>query len=187
MSLMTETSLNGLSTHGQSMGRTDPSSSGFTAVNGDRQSSASFRPDDSGKGSAEGHKEGAPDNVSSPVQYHSHGWRADERTSYTHQHEPRESKKRKRSGSAGAEPERDARSNQQYDNATEPPNRRTTNLDSAIDVSSPANATPAPYALPSERRAPEPAPARSYSRYVTGSRLHVPIHCRSVFDLHHQS
>jgi len=169
MSLATTTSLAGLRTHGLPMSRTDPPSSGFTAVNSDRQSTT-FRASEADKDSVKerDHAQGSqPETGPSATYFRSHGWRADSDASYMPQLEPPESKKRKRSDSSETETGRDAQSERPSTNGVGSPMRRTMHIDSAIDLSSPAGTTQASVTFLAERQAHDRLPLGIYSRYVS--------------------
>ena len=169
MSLTATPSLEGLRTHGLPMTSADPPSSGFTAVNSDRQTATSFRASEIGKRPAN-NKDHAQvshsENVLSAVNFHPHGWRADSHASYTPQLESPESKKRKRSNSSETELGRDDHSDRPTTYAVGSPVRRAMQIDSAIDLSSPAGNTQASVTFLTERQAHDRLPLGVYSRYV---------------------
>ncbi|KAK6388132.1 hypothetical protein LTR65_008140 [Meristemomyces frigidus] len=157
------------------MGQSDAPSSGFTAVNGDRQTNVSFRPDETKKDNGTDHDHAAqlpPGKDPSSVQYHSHGWSLDGTGKYrqadgytTHRRSPEstESRKRKRSYPAVAENGKPTQSIETHDNIAESPKRRATNMDSAVDVSSPVKTRQASPAAQSEKLPAVPPSVRAYS------------------------
>ena len=139
-----------------SLQRLDSVPSGFTAVNGDGQKNSSRRSEDSSKNSTTLQEKSAllpKSSDSGPTfsQVSPHGWRANGRNlseiaADSPFDDDNESRKRKRSGSKGLERESDTRPDQPRSAGAQSPKRRMTNIDSAIDLTSPQkpSATPAP-------------------------------------------
>lgn len=142
---------------------------GFTAVNGDSHRSSSFRPDDSAKqytppyaNEADKQRHSAPINTN----FHSHGWRPDDRplhevSSQTLQDELR---KRKRSISVNVDNEDDNEcAVVEADDGNSPKRRAMSTLDSAIDLTSPVTNMQA-VAASIDRGQHERAPLGPYAR-----------------------
>jgi len=172
ISVVTQSSTNG---NGHDLlQRSEPTPTGFTAVNGDKQRSSSFHsrePSRQPTAQRENHAIESTPTIPVPAaaHFHSHGWRADSRTMSEHPvdsplDEPTNAKKRKRSDLEGAEAEGDVRSGHAYGSGAESPKRRMTNMDSAIDLSSPDRSTAARGASPPEGRPAEPITISAYSR-----------------------
>ncbi|KAK5138354.1 hypothetical protein LTR08_003415 [Meristemomyces frigidus] len=163
--IATASSLEGVHTHALQMSRSDHPATGFTAVNGDRQSAISFRPDETGKASSNDQKQVKQllsGNDPSSALFHSHGWRPD-RISYPAQYAAPEPKKRKRSDSAEDEAAGAVPSTQSYNNDCGSPKRRVMKLDTVVGANSPATTSQASPAFQTEQRLREPMPIGLYS------------------------
>lgn len=149
---------------------------GFTAVNGESRNLSITRVDGPSRKalSDQDYRDSTEVDTEishSPVQYHCHGWRADSHSSYPPRRDSLETRKRKRSDSICTNVPREVQGHQPNDDRTGSPRRRMTNMDSAIDLSSPDKASQVPPTFPAiERRAAEPAPIGPYSRYDAISR-----------------
>lgn len=146
---------------------------GFTAVNGDNYSSGSFRLDGSAKQYMQPYVgDGGNARRHGPVNsnFHTHGWRPDDRSnqeaySYAQPRELSPPRKRKRSSISvnvdNAEENRGLTAS--ADGGGSPKRRATSNLDSAIDLTSPVtNMQSVP--TPLERRQHDPPPIGPYVR-----------------------
>ena len=148
--------------NGVSNTRSKPSSSGFTAVNGDSQRSSSFQPDDRARRPVSSRD---PDScgVGADVSHqHSHGWRPAEQISAAHQADLQRDaagmNKRKRSSSDEVEgSDKNTRASHFSDESRQSPKRRMTERisDSAIVLSPPASASQRSSYAPTDRRQPE--------------------------------
>lgn len=146
---------------------------GFTAVNGDNHGNHSFRPDDSARQYMPRHESDAGDPRRPPpinLNFHSHGWRPDERSTQEEAPGPQRrelspSRKRKRSSISVNVDNPDANHGLTADkDGHESSKRRTTStLDSAIDLTSPLT-TMLSATTPVDRRQNEPPPAGPYAR-----------------------
>lgn len=145
-------------------------SNGFTAVNGDSQSNASFRPDHSVKEYVSSRSsEHGTSRYALPIDtsFHTHGWRPDERAAREESDVLRVAsapRKRKRSISVNVDnPEIDVGATTDADAREALKRRAASTLDSAIDLTSPAttfhSAVP-----PSDRRQHDPSPIGPYAR-----------------------
>jgi len=157
---MTAPPLNGSSPQRLAMGRTEPPASSFTAVNGEvRRSSPSHSDIRNGKPAPT-----APDDATSPVQFHSHGWRSESQPSQGTHRDNVDRKKRKRTNSLTVEPGQTSQPEQGDRNGPDSPKRRMTNMDSAIDVSSPDQSEPPPVTQLLDRRPRSPLRIGGYHR-----------------------
>ena len=150
--------------------RHDRTSTGFTAVNGDNHANAPSRPGPSAeeRTSRPDHEADRQPTPSQP-QFHSHGWRpidptASEKTPPTQPIQETGSTKRKRSVSIDTRGDRNREMRSADPDGKRPGKRQmTSNLDSAIDLTSPATHDQ-PQATDMEHQLPESATSDFYSR-----------------------
>jgi hypothetical protein len=153
MTALTAASPHGTISHGLPMPRLDTLTSGFTAVNGDSQNVTSFRPADIVR---------SPDDTEAihvaDKRQHLHSERPptepdharqDHHFSYPPQSQAIDVRKRKRSDSAGGDSPQHINTNQPVVDSNEA-KRRMTNIDSAVDLTSPEQSNHAQPAFPSE-------------------------------------
>lgn len=145
MSIAAAQQLPRLSVYGLPMSSNDLPSSGFTAVNGDKQHSAFFRlghTSEEQPTKRETPRQAPPERPVSPVHHHAYSRQPESHVSHTPQPKADEPRKRKRSQSPDAGRSENAQGGQRQSIETSSPKRRIVHLDSAIDVSSPSSSNP---------------------------------------------
>ena len=158
------------STPARAVARSDPPSTGFTAVNGDSQRSTSFRPDDAiGLPTTSNDNNYIYGSITMASGINSHGWRPDERSAPEKRAEISRddrstSHKRKRPHPKVVDPGDDFHRSESHGDGRSSPKRRVMPLlDSAIDLTSPERTDERGVFFPMEHR-PEPAPLGPYVR-----------------------